>query len=155
MIGLALAVVAGAVQGLHDRAVLVPPPEMVVEEFVREISLRRWEQARPLLAAPLARRVEADSLRRLLEAVERRVGRIEDVRGRPISDTDETAEAVAEITSARGDRATLRLPLAREHGLWKISGLDAAYVTLSAAKGAMLDMAPFAEFTLSGAKGSG
>ena len=55
----------------------------------------------------------------------------------------------------RGDRATLKLPLGRKNGLWKISGLDAAYVTLSAAKGAMLDMAPFAEFTLSGAKGSG
>jgi hypothetical protein len=52
-----------------------PPGLVVVEEFVREISLKRWEQARPQLAAPLARRVEPDSLRRLLEAPEQRVGR--------------------------------------------------------------------------------
>jgi hypothetical protein len=125
VIGVALLVAAGAVAGLGDRGVLVPPPEMVVEQFVRDVSLKRWEPARTHLAEPLARRMGPDSLRGFVEAVERRVGPIEDVKGRPFFSTDVAAEADAEITSAGGDRTTLRLPLSREHGLWKISRLDA------------------------------
>lgn len=125
VIGLALLVTAAAVSGLRDRAVLVPPPEMVVEEFVRDISLERWEPARSHLATPLARRVGPDSLRRFLEVVEQRVGRIEEVRGRPFFATDVSAEASAEIRSADGGRGTLSMPLLREHGLWKISRLNA------------------------------
>jgi hypothetical protein len=125
VIGLALLVTAGAVTGLRDRAVLVPPPEMVVEEFVRDISLKRWEPARSHLAGPLARGVGPDSLRRFLEVVEHRVGRIEEVRGRPFFATEVAAEARAEIRSTEGHRGTLSMPLLREHGLWKISRLNA------------------------------
>ena len=49
VIGLSLMTVAGAVYGLGDRAVLVPPPEMVVEEFVRK-RIRCDPSAPPLSA---------------------------------------------------------------------------------------------------------
>jgi hypothetical protein len=124
VIGLALLVSAGAIQLLRDRAVLVPPPEKVVEEFVHEISLERWASARNHLTGPLARRLGPDSLRAFRERLEQRVGRIDDVRGRPLFATDAAAEAAAEVTTTTGDRARLRFPLSREHGLWKISRLD-------------------------------
>ena len=123
VIALALLVAAGAVQGLRDRGTLVPPPEMVVEEFVRELSLERWGPSRTHLSAPLAERLAPDSLRDYVESLEQRVGRIEDVHGRPFFSTDEAAEATAEITTEAGDRFELRFPLSREQGLWKISRL--------------------------------
>jgi hypothetical protein len=124
VIGVALLGIVGAVWGLGDRGALVPPPEMVVEEFVRELSLERWEPARTHLAESVARHAGPDSLRGFLQTVEGHAGRIEDVRGRPFFATDVAAEATAEITSTEGRRSTLRLPLARERGLWKISRLD-------------------------------
>jgi hypothetical protein len=123
VIAAALLVCAGAIEVLRDRGALVPPPEMVVEEFVRELSLERWQPARTHLSGPLAQELEPDSLHALLDRLEERVGRIEDVRGRPFFSTDAMAEAVAEITTDSGDRVALRLPLVREHGLWKISRL--------------------------------
>jgi hypothetical protein len=124
VIALALLVTGGAVGALRDRAVLVPPPEMVVEEFVHQISLNRWAQARTHLTEELAHRLGPDSLRTYLARLEQRVGRIEDVRGRPFFATDVAAEATAEITRADGGHATLRLPLSREHGIWKIARLE-------------------------------
>jgi len=124
VIALALLLIAGVLAGLRDRAVLVPPPEMVVEQFVHELSLQRWEQARARLTEALAGRVEPDSLRSFLRNLEQRSGRIQHVRGRPFFATDVAAEASAEITTRGGGRATLRLPLSWEHGSWKISRLD-------------------------------
>jgi hypothetical protein len=62
-------------------------------------------------------------LRRFLEALERDVGRIENVGGRPLVATDLAGEAAAEIRASDGRTAVLRLPLSRERGLWKISRL--------------------------------
>jgi len=124
LIVLALLVCVGAVEGLRDRAVLVPPPEMVVEEIVREISLARWGPARTHLAERLAHRLEPDSLRDFHQKLEQRLGPIEHVRGRPVFATRVAAEAVAEITTTDGGRATLRFPLSRQHGLWKIARLE-------------------------------
>ncbi|HEU4525820.1 MAG TPA: hypothetical protein VFR62_12405 [Gemmatimonadales bacterium] len=124
VIGAALLVIALAVDRLRDRGVLVPPPEMVVEQFVRDISLARWQAARGELAEPLAESMEPDSLRRYLERVERRFGRIQDVQGRPFFSTADAAEASAEIRSGGEDRGSLHYPLSRQQGLWKISRLD-------------------------------
>lgn len=123
VVALALLVSTGAVEVLRDRGTLVPPPEMVVEEFVRELSLNRWEPARTQLAETLGHRMGPDSLKALVEALERRRGRIEDVHGRPFFATNTAAEAAAEIITAAGERVLLRLPLVRERGLWKISRL--------------------------------
>ena len=124
LVALALALCAAAVGGLGDRGVLVPPPETVVEEFVGEIALERWEPARRHLVEAAARRMEPDSLRAFLTALEQRAGRVEDVRGTPSFATAAAAQAVAEITTVSGARYRLRLPLEWEHGLWKISRLD-------------------------------
>lgn len=121
---LGLLVVAGAVFGLGDRAVLVPPPEMVVEEFVRAVSLKRWNSAREHLVTDLAQHVGAGALRAFVDTLEAGIGPIEDVKGKPFFGGGETAEADAEIRTEQHGRATLRLPLRREHGLWKIARLE-------------------------------
>jgi hypothetical protein len=124
VVALGLSVVAGAVFGLGDRAVLVPPPEMVVEEFVRALSLKRWSPAREHLATDLVQHTGAGALRAFVDTLEARIGPVEEVKGKPFFGGDEAAEAEAEITTADGSRATLRLPLRREHGLWKIARLE-------------------------------
>jgi hypothetical protein len=124
VVGLALLAALGAVEVLRDRAVLVPPPEMVVEEFVRDLSLERWEPAGTHLAQSVAQRVGPDSLRAYRDAVERRVGRIEEVRGEPFFATDVAAEATAEITTDAAAGASIRLPLVWERGGWRITRLD-------------------------------
>jgi hypothetical protein len=124
IIAVALLVSGAAVRMLGDRGALVPPPEMVVEEFVRDVSLKRWGPARSHLTETLARRLPPDSLRVFLDRLERRAGQVESVQGQPLFATDTVAEAAAEITTSGGGRAMLQLPLSREHGLWKVSRLD-------------------------------
>lgn len=123
VIALALLVSAAAVLGLRDRGTMVPPPETVVEEFVRDLSLERWGPAHAHLSAPIADSLGPDSLAGYADALQQRVGRIADVHGRPFFATDEAAEATAEITTEAGDRVALRFPLSREQGLWKIARL--------------------------------
>jgi hypothetical protein len=127
-VGLVLAasalLVAGALYGLGDRSVLVPPPETVAEEFLRALALHRWEPARERLTEALASRMDADSLRGFLAGLEARVGTIDDVRGVPCFTSGDTAEAMAAILSGSGERAELRLTLALEHRLWRIARLD-------------------------------
>ena len=125
IIALALLVSGGAVTVLGDRGVLVPPPEMVVEEFVRDVSLKRWGPARTYLTETLRARLTVDSLRVLLARLEQGAGRVKQVHGRPIFATEAAAEAAAEVTTSSGGRVMLRFPMSREHGLWKIFRLDA------------------------------
>jgi hypothetical protein len=97
---------------------------MVVEEFVRKLSLGRWEPAREHLADELAAQVSTDSLQSFLTALEQRIGAVEDVHGEPFFTAGVTAEALAQIRTSDGESAGLRLSLLREQGLWKISRLD-------------------------------
>jgi hypothetical protein len=126
----ALALALGAVFGLGDRAVLVPPPEMAVEEFIKALSRKRWEPAREYLTAELAGQESRGALQDFAKGLEQRIGPIEDVKGEPFFATAHTAEAVADIRTADGGSARLRLPLALEHGLWRIRRLDLDGLTL-------------------------
>lgn len=117
-----LALVAWAVFVLGDRTVLVPPPEAVAEGFMRQLQTRRFEQARSYLARPAVR--SAEDLRARLEALERAVGRIQDVRGRRGTVGSLDASAVADLTTADRARAEVAFSLRREHGEWRIADLD-------------------------------
>lgn len=117
-----LALVAWAVFVLGDRTVLVPPPEAVAEGFMRQLQTRRFEQARSYLARPAVR--SAEGLRARLEALERAVGRIQDVRGRRGTVGSLDASAVADLTTADRARAEVAFSLRREHGEWRIADLD-------------------------------
>jgi hypothetical protein len=117
-----LALVAWAVFVLGDRTVLVPPPEAVAEGFMRQLQTRRFEQARSYLARPAVR--SAEDLRARLEALERAVGRIQDVRGRRGTVGSLDASSVADLTTADRARAEVAFSLRREHGEWRIADLD-------------------------------
>jgi hypothetical protein len=124
VVAAALLLAAGAVHGWGDRATLVPPPEAAVEEFAKKLVGKRYRPAYSHLSEELARSVPADSLRLLTEALERSLGSIEKVQGEPVHRSGEAAEASAKLTTTRGDTASLRFPLLREQGVWKISRLD-------------------------------
>ena len=122
-VAVGLASVALVVFGLGDRETLVPPPEAVVEGFVRELETGRYERATAYLGEELSGRVGAEQLegwtRRLLE----RTGDVLDVEGVPGWHTDARAEAYAVLTTERAGEPRLRFTLAREQGVWKINGL--------------------------------
>ena len=119
----ALVVAAAAVQGARDRTTMVPPPERVVEEFLRALSAERFSAARDKLADELRRRVEEDALRRQTRALEGARGRILHAEAEPRSVGEAAAEVAARLTFARGPAADLTFRLEQSRGLWKISDL--------------------------------
>lgn len=116
-----LAVVALGVFAFHDDATLVPPPEAVVEGFMRAMTTHRYPQALPYLAPGLRAR-GAEALRRRQEEIEQLYGHVHDVRGEAGRRSGESATAVAVLHTARGE-APLRFDLVRQHGEWHVASL--------------------------------
>lgn len=124
-LGTALGVVAASVFGLGDRSVLVPPPEAVIEGFVRELATHRYSPALSYLRPELARSAGADSLRVLASRLESRAGSIRDVLGEPGRRDERRAEARAVVRAERVERLVLPFTLVFEEGAWSIASLDA------------------------------
>jgi hypothetical protein len=121
MILAALAVVALGVFGFHDDATFVPPPEAVVEGFMRALTTHRYAQALSYLDPGLRAR-GAGALRRREAEIERVCGHVHDVRGEAGNRSGESASAVAVLRTARGD-ARLRFELLRQQGEWRLASL--------------------------------
>ena len=121
---LCIAAVTGVISATGDSGVLVPPPEVTAEGFLRAIETGRFSQALPYLHEELRKRMGEDDVRELLMALEREHGKIEDVRGDSSSVRGDEAEAEVSIRTARGE-GRVRLQLLREKHLWKISKLPA------------------------------
>ena len=119
----ALAVVAAAVFGLGDRRTLVPPPEAVVESFVRELETGRYQRATGYLSTELQPNVKPEQLRAWTSRLLARTGDIIDVRGEPGWLAGDRAEAYARLKTERAGEPALRFTLYREEGVWKINGL--------------------------------
>jgi hypothetical protein len=124
VLAVVLSVVALAVFGLGDRTVLTSPPERVAESFARQLAAHRYGQAVPLLDDDLAAREGPAALRARVAAIEQRAGAIERVHGESVRVDGDRAEAVARLTTERGGEVTMRLALARKHGVWKIAEID-------------------------------
>jgi hypothetical protein len=123
VVAAALALVAAAVFGLGDRRTLVPPPEAVVENFVRELETGRYERATGYLNTELESSVTPEQLRAWTARLRGRTGEIIDVRGEPGWLAGERAEAYARLKTERAGEPALRFTLSREGGVWKINGL--------------------------------
>jgi hypothetical protein len=119
----ALALVAAAVFGLGDARTLVPPPEAVVENFVRELETERYEQATNYLSGELQSGVKPEQLRAWTSQLLGRTGDVLDVRGEPGWLAGERAEAYARLKTERAGEPALRFTLSREEGVWKVNGL--------------------------------
>ena len=119
----ALALAAGAVYLLHDRETMVPPPERVVEDFLRALAAGRPEGAREKLADDLRARMNEDALRAWAREHGARRAPISKVEAesRPTGET--TADVSAEVTFEDGEQANLEFRLQESRGLWKISDL--------------------------------
>jgi hypothetical protein len=121
-VAVALLFVAGAVFGLHDRQMFVPPPEAVVESFTREVVERRYELATVYLSRDIRARIDADELAARFEPMRQQIGIANQVSAEPgwMQDSDAAARA---LVSAESGSAALEFRLHREEGLWRITQL--------------------------------
>lgn len=123
-IAIALGVVAMAVFGMSDGRILTAPPERRLDEALVILTNRRYAQVRALLSHDMAERVPPDSLRSLLQGLERRIGRIGKIDTEREWMRGDSASAVARLEGERGRTVVVRVPLLREQGVWRIADLS-------------------------------
>lgn len=119
-----LAVCAASVLALRDGRCFTSPPEAVAEQFVRKLATRRWGPARAHLTPELAAAAGEAGLRESVRGFEERWGAIEQVRGRAGPSSADQAWASALVTTSRGARLAIPLPLLRRAGVWRVAGLE-------------------------------
>ena len=120
-LGIALALSAASIFGLHDRTVLVAPPEAVVEDFVRGVIHHRYGPALRHFSHAL-RTEGVDGLRRLGTDIESRRITILNVQGHRLWMNENRAGAHAYI-KGDGTSETLHFLLSLERGMWRIEGI--------------------------------
>lgn len=115
-----LGVVGGVVFGLGDDEILVSPPEIVAEEFVRALAHGRIEPAREMLQREAERATSGDDLRRISDTLRSRVGGLDEVHGTVAERGRDTTFVRAHV---EGERASIDpvLPLVREYGAWAVA----------------------------------
>jgi hypothetical protein len=124
VVGLCLAMIGVSLVHLHDATTMTSPPEAVVENFTREITLHRYSQALKYLNKDLRRRADVESLKLLVGDLEFRVGEVMDVHGEPITVGDDEAEAKAVMKTSRTRFHTARFELSRQSGEWLIESMQ-------------------------------
>jgi hypothetical protein len=122
VMAVSLAVIAGAVFAGHDRSLLVSPPEVVAENFTRQITTGRFELALNLLSSGARATESAGSLKRRFAPLLRPAGAVNHVDAERLSLDAEQAGARATVRGDNG-QAGLDYGLVRERGLWKIETL--------------------------------
>ena len=125
--GLALAsVTAIAIARLRvaDRSIVASPPEAVVEGFARELAAHRFDRALPYLSKHLLAQTIPITLEVRVQAIERRAGKLSNVRGMPQWSARTRAYALAALDTERGEPLRLGFGLVREDsGAWRIDEL--------------------------------
>lgn len=114
-----LLLTAAVIFGLGDSDTLVPPPDSVVEGFVRQVISGRYDRAIPYLSREAAAQMNTGPLKQLKERLDSRAGKVLNVQGEPGIRKDERAEAIAKLQTRNGEIA-LRFDLIREEGVWSI-----------------------------------
>jgi hypothetical protein len=120
VIAAALAIVAVSVFGLHDTSVLVSPPDVVAETFVRELGMSRYELARHYLARDVKAHTSVDDMRSSFEPVRQATGRPDQVETAPPPDAGDRARVLATLEGRRST-AAMYVDLIREAGVWKVA----------------------------------
>jgi hypothetical protein len=118
--------VSGAATLVGDRMTFVPPPEARVEAFLRQLMARRAELALKYLSRDLRARLSPAALQRELDAIEQRIGEIEDVTAQTLSWDRRSAAARAELIASNRARMPLEFRLTWESGAWAIHDLPGA-----------------------------
>jgi hypothetical protein len=119
---LAMALLIGlsalAVQRFDDRETFVSPPDVVAEEFAREVVTKRWDRARTHLADPDS--MSNADVAALQQSWEQRLGDPKKIAAETISRTDEQALVKVRLESAKGSE-TIAFTC-RFDRKWKIAG---------------------------------
>lgn len=118
----ALVIIAATIFAGGDRSLFVPVPEVVVENFTREITTRRFDLALKYLASGRRRSESPQTVAARFMPLLEAVGKVNRVETEPRWTTDERAAASATV---EGDNSSLSFDffLVRENGVWKIDGL--------------------------------
>jgi hypothetical protein len=117
---LSLGIIAAVVFGLGDRETLVSPPESVAEEFIRSLGHGRVEAARDLLSSEEERATSPAEMKTLTTRFRSRLGRLDHVDASVSERGRDSAEVRVDAAGSR-DTLDLAVPLAFEHGLWKVA----------------------------------
>lgn len=120
LIWLALGVVAGAVFGLGDDEILVSPPGVVAEEFVRAMAHDHTGAAWSMLSQDAERATSKAAVGQLADSFQTTFGRLDDVHG---TVAERRHDAVLVRASIEGTRRSAErvLLLVRDHGQWAIA----------------------------------
>ena len=105
-----------AVQRFEDRATFVPPPDAIAEGFMREVVMRRFDQARDYLSE----KRQGPQVRPLAESIEAQLGSVDDVQAEMISATEEEALARVTLRSATGS-VTFSVWTVWEGAAWRVA----------------------------------
>jgi hypothetical protein len=117
---LTLGIVAGVIFGLGDDRLLVSPPDVVAQEFVRALANGRTGPAREMLARDAEGQTSNDEMRRISDAFRARIGRVDDVDAAVTDRNRDTAMVRALIDGARRN-ADVRVPMILEYGQWRVA----------------------------------
>jgi hypothetical protein len=116
-IAIVVAIEVLATSRLHDRELLTPPPEAVAEGFYREIVAHRFDRAVTYLSDSESTSVE--ELRQLGASIERRLGRVHDVKAVTVDQTDTEALVTTRLKSETASDA-ISSHLRFSSGGWKL-----------------------------------
>jgi hypothetical protein len=119
----ALGLAAADVHLLGDRQTFVPPPNSVVEGFVRAVAMGREDRAAPYLAEELRKKVTEEDLQRYGEKIAGGPGTVREVRGETDWMAGDRASATVLCRSRTGEWR-LRFGLHLDAGLWRITELE-------------------------------
>lgn len=115
---LAFTIAAASIRA-GDRDVLVAPPEMAAENFIRAVATKRYEPARKHFTNTASRVAGVDELRVLGRDLHARVGQSCSVEGRAGSINSDHATAAA-IVYGKSGAVKIELGLRFEDAEWKI-----------------------------------
>jgi hypothetical protein len=119
-ISLAALVVLGAlyvdVFAAGDEAIFVPSRDVVATNFMRQLSVHRFDEARQLMSSARQEDVSAGQLRWFFEAIEARTGPPHHIEG-------EQPDLPGVRIEGPFGQARLVFAVVRENGLWRIDGL--------------------------------
>jgi hypothetical protein len=120
LVGVFLALIAGAVFGLDDETLFVSPPESVVEQFVEVLTFGRAGPARRLLTHEAERVTSVEELLRVSARLRQRYGAVDDVSTLVEERRGDTLIVRVVIRGSRTE-GELRLPTVREQGQWVVA----------------------------------
>ena len=102
----------------------VPPPETEAESLVRALKARRFNAVKGELTESLKQEVQEDQLKQLFEAVRAAHRGISDAHGEEAQTEGTRASATVRVRLEDKTEETIELPLAKEHGLWRVTSLE-------------------------------